>query len=516
MKRIYTILFPVCLGLAWPASEGVAQNSPVRQGSITVQVNELAQRGDSLYVDMAVTTQGRSVPSRMSADFTPVLASDGQSLALPGISVKGRNNYKNYRRSQALMSAKERKTYALSAPYSVIPDYKGDGQVDYRVAIPYEPWMSSARLNLRKDDCGCGQSSVTDVRVLASRVTLEEVIIIERYLIAPHLAYMQPEAEAVKRRAEQGEAYLDFAVGKAAINPDFGRNTAELEKIRRMIGLVHDDKNITINRISIAGYASPEGSLAANERLSEARANALQSYLQERYPDIPKSLYSVYFGGENWDDLVKALQHSDMPDKQAVLDLIDRYSVTAGRESKLMALKGGTPWRYMLKELFPALRKVTVAIDYDIRNFNIEEAKEVVKTRPQNLSLNELYLVANTYEPGSADFNNLFETAVRLYPENTVATVNAAVAALERRDFVGAERYLRSVKSPDRIPECDNAWGLLLMLRDQDYDRATPYFEAARAAGLEAAKQNLGEIARLRENLDQIREAELKSRKHGN
>lgn len=100
MKRIYTILFPVCLGLAWPASEGVAQNSPVRQGSITVQVNELAQRGDSLYVDMAVTTQGRSVPSRMSADFTPVLASDGQSLALPGISVKGRNNYKNYRRSQ--------------------------------------------------------------------------------------------------------------------------------------------------------------------------------------------------------------------------------------------------------------------------------------------------------------------------------------------------------------------------------------------------------------------------------
>ena len=45
MKRIYTILFPVCLGLAWPASEGVAQNSPVRQGSITVQV---CQDGDDI------------------------------------------------------------------------------------------------------------------------------------------------------------------------------------------------------------------------------------------------------------------------------------------------------------------------------------------------------------------------------------------------------------------------------------------------------------------------------------
>lgn len=130
--------------------------------------------------------------------------------------------------------------------------------------------------------------------------------------------------------------------------------------------------------------------------------------------------------------------------------------------------------------MFPSLRKVTVTVDYDVRNFDAEEAKAVVKTRPQNLSLNELYLVANTYEPGSEDFNSLFETAVRLYPESVTATVNAAVAALERRDFVGAERYLRSVKSPDRIPECDNAWGLLLMLRDQDYDRAAPYFEAAR------------------------------------
>ena len=284
-----------------------------------------------------------------------------------------------------------------------------------------------------------------------------------------------------------------------------------LEKIRRMIDLVQDDKDLTIKRIVIVGYASPEGSLAMNERLSEGRAKALRDYLQSRYPAIPGSLYSIRFGGENWDDLVKAVQTSDMPDKQAVLDIIDRYSIIGGREAKLMALKGGTPWRYMLREMFPSLRKVTVTVDYDVRNFDAEEAKAVVKTRPQNLSLNELYLVANTYEPGSEDFNSLFETAVRLYPESVTATVNAAVAALERRDFVGAERYLRSVKSPDRIPECDNAWGLLLMLRDQDYDRAAPYFEAARAAGLEAAQQNLDEIDRLRRNLDEIKTAELKN-----
>ncbi|BFK94938.1 DUF3868 domain-containing protein [Alistipes onderdonkii] len=483
----------------------------VRQGSVTVQVNELAQRGDSLYVDMAVTTEGRNVPSRMSADFTPVLVSSERSLALPAVSLMGRNSYRNHRRALALMSAKERGAYEKSAPYYVVPDYKGDSRMDYRLALPYEAWMSSAKLTLQRIDCGCGKSSVTDVRLLAGKVSLEEVIVIERYRIEPHLAYIRPEAEAVKSRAEQGESFLDFAVGKTAVNPEFGRNAAELEKIRRMIDLVQDDKDLTIKRIVIVGYASPEGSLAMNERLSEGRAKALRDYLQSRYPAIPGSLYSIRFGGENWDDLVKAVQTSDMPDKQAVLDIIDRYSIIGGREAKLMALKGGTPWRYMLREMFPSLRKVTVTVDYDVRNFDAEEAKAVVKTRPQNLSLNELYLVANTYEPGSEDFNSLFETAVRLYPESVTATVNAAVAALERRDFVGAERYLRSVKSPDRIPECDNAWGLLLMLRDQDYDRAAPYFEAARAAGLEAAQQNLDEIDRLRRNLDEIKTAELKN-----
>lgn len=508
MKKIRMILLAACPALFCPVPGSMAQ---VRQGSVTVQVNELAQRGDSLYVDMAVTTEGRNVPSRMSADFTPVLVSGERSLALPAVSLMGRNSYRNHRRALALMSAKERGAYEKSAPYYVVPDYKGDSRMDYRLALPYEAWMSSAQLTLQRIDCGCGKSSVTDVRLLAGKVSLEEVIVIERYRIEPHLAYIRPEAEAVKSRAEQGESFLDFAVGKTSVNPEFGRNAAELEKIRRMIDLVQDDKDLTIKRIVIVGYASPEGSLAMNERLSEGRAKALRDYLQSRYPAIPESLYSIRFGGENWDDLVEAVQTSDMPDKQAVLDIIDRYSIIGGREAKLMALKGGTPWRYMLREMFPSLRKVTVTVDYDVRNFDAEEAKAVVKTRPQNLSLNELYLVANTYEPGSEDFNSLFETAVRLYPESVTATVNAAVAALERRDFVGAERYLRSVKSPDRIPECDNAWGLLLMLRDQDYDCAAPYFEAARAAGLKAAQQNLDEIDRLRRNLDEIKTAELKN-----
>lgn len=147
----------------------------------------------------------------MSADFTPVLVSSERSLALPAVSLMGRNSYRNHRRALALMSAKERGAYEKSAPYYVVPDYKGDSRMDYWLALPYEAWMSSAQLTLQRIDCGCGKSSVTDVRLLAGKVSLEEVIVIERYRIEPHLAYIRPEAEAVKSRAEQGESFLDFA-----------------------------------------------------------------------------------------------------------------------------------------------------------------------------------------------------------------------------------------------------------------------------------------------------------------
>ena len=57
MKKIRMILLAACPALFCPVPGSMAQ---VRQGSVTVQVNELAQRGDSLYVDMAVTTEGRA------------------------------------------------------------------------------------------------------------------------------------------------------------------------------------------------------------------------------------------------------------------------------------------------------------------------------------------------------------------------------------------------------------------------------------------------------------------------
>ena len=322
------------------------------------------------------------------------------------------------------------------------------------------------------------------------------------YVVSPQLAYLQPKAEEIKRRDIQAECFLDFEVNKVNIRPEYMNNPQELAKIRKL----KSDPNVKVNPLDIIGYASPEGTLATNKRLSEGRAMALREYLASRY-DFPRNQYYIIFGGENWEGLEEALNTMEMEYKDEVLDIIRNIPIEKGRETKLMQLRGGIPYRYMLKYIFPSLRVAICKVNYEVKNFNIDAAKEVIKSRPQNLSLNEMFLVANTYPVGSQDFIDIFETAVRMYPKDEIASINAAAAALSRNDLVSAERYLNMVNVNKQLPEYSNAMGVLMLLKGE-YEHAEEYLKAAAKSGLQAAGQNLEELAKKKTNAAEIEKIE--------
>lgn len=356
-------------------------------------------------------------------------------------------------------------------------------------------------MNVQRDECGCGESTLMNVEYAFDKVTLERMLV--PYVVTPYLSYVEPMVEEIKSRDVQAECFLDFVVNRVDIRPEYMNNPKELGKIRAMIDDLKNDANVNVKRLDIIGYASPEGTLEANKRLSEGRAMALRNYLATQY-DFPKNQYHIQFGGENWEGLVKALATVEMDDKAEVLDIIENIPIEKGRETKLMKLHGGVPYRFMLKNIFPSLRVAICKVSYDIKNFNLEEAKEVIKRRPQNLSLNEMFMVANTYPKGSQEFIDIFETAVRIYPESEIANMNAATAALSRNDLVSAERYLERVKSADYSPEYNNAMGVLLLMKE-DYELSEKHLKIAKELGLDVAKSNLEELAKKKANAIEIR-----------
>ena len=119
----------------------------------------------------------------------------------------------------------------------------------------------------------------------------------------------------------------------------------------------------------------------------------------------------------------------------------------------------------------------------------------MVKTHPQKLSLDEFYIAAQVCEPGSDEFNAIFETAVRMYPHDAVANLNAANTAMERGDLKGAESYL--AKAGD-TPQVLYARGLLAALRD-DNAQARQLFDRARQEGVAEAEEALEQLARIEE-----------------
>lgn len=259
------------------------------------------------------------------------------------------------------------------------------------------------------------------------------------------VSYIVPETEAVKARSVKGSARLDFITGRSEIVPSFRNNSVELRKIHTSIEAVMNDANATITGISITGYASPEGTWNSNLRLSEARVKALKNHIRIIY-DLREDLFRVWGAGEDWSYLDSLVSRSDMPEKYIVLEIIRNTDILDGRENRLMALAGGVPYRQMMRDMFPQLRRADYAIAYTVIPFSVEQGKEVFRSRPSNLSLNEMFLIANTYEPGSDAFNEVFETAARVFSDSDTANINAAASALARKDEQSAVKYLERVK----------------------------------------------------------------------
>lgn len=501
MKRNIQFIVLVLAALCLNTEEAFAQNRSY-SGDIGIEPVRLEQSGDFLYIDMNFILKDVKVRTAHGVDFIPQLAAPANTYNLPKVSVKGKDEYLAYERRLSLMSAKEKRKHV--APYLVKKSNKRTNDtIRYRYVLPYESWMADAKLNVQRDECGCGESTLMSVQPVIDQVTLERIL--SPYIVNPHFAYVEPKVEVVKSREIQAECFLDFEVNKINIRPEYMNNPRELAKIRVMIDDLKLDPSIKVNRLDIIGYASPEGTLATNKRLSEGRAMALRDYLASRY-DFPRNQYHIIFGGENWDGLIDALETLDMDYKNEMLDIIQDIPIEKGRETKLMQLRGGVPYRYLLKNVFPSLRVAICKVNYDIKNFNVDEAKEVIKRRPQNLSLNEMFLVANTYPKGSQEFIDVFETAVRMYPDSEIANMNAATAALSRNDLISAERYLKKMESQEYWPEYNNAMGILTLLKG-DYELAEEYLNKARELGLDVATDNLEELAKKKANMNEIEKA---------
>ena len=475
MKRI--ILLYITFALVALSVQAQELAPGVRYSDLRIERNDATGNVD---VSFLMTVDNSAVKNNYATTITPMLRGSSQSAMLPDVVVQSKKFQLSEQRRQ------------MSGIPTVFPAgtavYVPGGTYDYRATAPYGDWMDGIDFVSMSITRGCCSELAPAFNTIAQNLSL-----LPPPAYQPRLAssFVMPEAEDIKVRAEEGSAYLDFEVGRSVLLPNFRNNSSELQKIYNLIRELKGDQYATMTGITIKGYASPEGSFSSNLTLSENRAISLKNHLRSNQ-GFADNFFNARGHGEDWHKLDSLVEASYLPDKYALLEIIRSSDAPDNKDAKMMAISGGMPYKRMFDEIYPALRRSDYQLHYTVVPFTVEVGKEVFKTKPQNLSLNEIFLIAQDYKVGSPQFNELFETAARIFRDSDVANLNAAATVLGRGDTAEAARLMARIKVKEGAAY-NNNMGVLNFMQG-DSDSAMRYFERAKAAGDPQAAGNINEL----------------------
>jgi len=438
---------------------------------ITVSDFQVTQTDQQTIVSMNFILDSLKVKSARYRAFTPILRSkDGsQKQRLKSLLVTGR--------VQDIIFERDGIDPLYVDNCQTVRRLKDEPQsVNYSDAVNRQPWHKGAEVWLESDLCGCGDTLKSDQAYLG-KMKSDPVY---------HFTDAVP-APSKKIRNLHGTAFINFVVDRWEMKPDYMDNYRELRKITDTLDVMTQDPNISVKQIKIHGWASPESPYEHNRMLATNRAKSLTDYVRQTY-QLPASVFApAEATPENWIGLREAVEQMStdiLPHRTEILDMIDDDTIDPDPKEKKIKQKYPAEYRYLLKNVYPHLRRSDYEINFEYRDFTLEEAKEIYKTKPHQLSARELWDVANTFEKGSDEYNKVMQTAVNLYPENKEAAINLANIALRQNDTLKAETLLEHAGDS---AEAENARAILYMQQGKLAD-AEAALKRAQAKGMNVSE----------------------------
>ena len=453
----------------------------------TGEVKNLAinRASGNLTVDMDIDISNIEVGADETLILTPTIEKSGKSLELPAVEIMGRRAYIRHLRN-------DEATVTNNPIYSDRIAKRAErkaGQkqiVDYTTTVPFEEWMRGSNVVVKEGSCGCGRTPIALGDSNVGRALHE--IYNPQYV----LSFVEPDPEPIKVRAESLTAYINFYVDKYNIVENYKNNATELASVINSIEKVDNDADLTITSITIEGWASPEATEQHNATLSQNRANSLADYVAQK-TGIERQRIEAIGRGEDWVGLRREVVATpELLDQKKVLAIIDDTSLTQDqKDKKLTELVPPTIYQRLLGEMYPRLRRNDYRIEYNVRNFNIEEAKALVDSDPRKLSVGEIYKVAGTYQKGSKEYNHVMAVAAKTYPSIVAAAVNQAGLLMAEKKYDEALQVLSlSDQNDARILAAQG----YAYAGKGDVANAKAAWEKAAAKGSTDAKHNLAEL----------------------
>ena len=234
---------------------------------------------------------------------------------------------------------------------------------------------------------------------------------------------------------ELTEADIHFIVAQANLRDSELKN-ADMTALQNTISAANKDKNKSISRVEISGYASPEGGQELNERLANSRQSNTEKYIKGKV-NGNQTKYISATTAEDWEGFQAAVQNSDIQDKELVLRVLEMYSDPEERETQIRNLS--QVYSDLARDILPQLRRSRILVTTSVVGMSDEEILKIARQDPTQLDVDKL-LYAASIAPTQDEQVALYKKAAELYNDYR-AYNNLGKIAYENNNIDAAERY---------------------------------------------------------------------------
>jgi outer membrane protein OmpA-like peptidoglycan-associated protein len=407
----------------------------------------LSEKGDSATFTVKGTFPPKYFATKAAMYFQPVLTYPGGQTELKPAHIYGEK---------------------LSGEGTMIK-YKDGGSFTYTTTIPYKPEMNTSMLSVAPTIYEAKEKVMLKKEEIKEKV---KFIDLPSRDLAPGIIYtptriLNDQAPIVADHGYQKEilqsktGVVFFKKNKYDLDLKYGINKTDPAKT----GLTDLDAFIKqgwkIKDITMNGWASPEGEETFNANLSENRSKTGQAYMMDQFKEWAKIANKdtkdkkavkeaietagkdvnmvLQHHGPDWNGFLKAVQASNVKDKDKILNVINSSADQLKKEQEIRNMILIYP--EIETNLLPPLRRSEItATLYEPRLTDAEMSQYAV-SNPEKLKVEEILYAATLTNDNNTKVT-ITENAVKQFPNNWKVLNNAAAAEINKGNFVRAAELL--------------------------------------------------------------------------
>ena len=452
MKRI--LVFLACAALAAACASPKKMAKMAENVKVDCEPAVLEVVAGNIDATVSVTYPKDYFNPNVVLEVTPVIVYEGGEAALKPLRYQGekvRNNYK-----------------VVSS----------DGQkVTEKLHFDYVEGMEKCYLELRGTVLAGKKSISLPAKKVADGANTTYMLVKR----AGNVSFKPDDYKEVITSTAEGQ--IKYLVNSSEVRGSELKGDSVKEFLAALDAIAQDDR-ASVTSTEIVAYASPEGAVDLNDKLSGNRSQSANKAWDSLTKGKDTAAPEVRSAGEDWEGFQQLVAESDIEDKDLILRVLSMYSDPAVRENEIRnmsqvytALKG---------EVLPELRRARLIANVEYKNFTNDELLQLVDQNADILDEEALLRVASVAKDASQK-ESIYKKAIDKY-NSARAIFNLAALYLQQGKDAKAETALENLDAAD--PDVLNAKGVLALRKD-DYKTAESLF---RSAGTEDAKANLGTV----------------------